>query len=71
MSKQESIEKMKSLLTHRVRSPRWDLSENVKRTVADGYPNPAFLEKLAAVIAETEDISVLEQFDEWKKARRL
>ena len=58
------LPRIHELLEDGVRSPGWDLSLNLERAKERGHPEYAFLERLAAVIADEEDISVLE----WPRA---
>jgi Tfp pilus assembly protein PilF len=61
-----SLATMKELLKSGVRSPGWNLQDNVKRAVVDGHPYPEFLDKLARVISEEIDIQELESFEIWR-----
>jgi tetratricopeptide (TPR) repeat protein len=64
---QESLNKIRELLKAGVRSPGWNLDDNVKRGIEDGHPDPEFLRSLAGVITEKEDIKVLDGFKAWKE----
>jgi len=64
-SMDESLDRIKVLLREGIRSPGWGLSENVKRAVEDGHPNPEFLDRLSKVISDEVNIKTLDDFDEW------
>ena len=59
---------IKKMIVSGVRSPGWDLTQNVERAVTDGHPEPKLLAKLAKVIAEEDKAEALEAFKAWKKA---
>ncbi len=61
------LKEIKVLLDEGVRSPRWNLSDNVKRAIEDGHPYPDFLERLAKVISEEIDIKELDSFEIWRE----
>jgi Tfp pilus assembly protein PilF len=63
-----ALSEVKKLITSGVRSPGWDLSQNVARAVEDGHPEPEFLALLAKVIADEAAASELDQFEAWKDA---
>jgi Tfp pilus assembly protein PilF len=63
-----SLSKIKELIYSGVRSPDWNLMDNVKRAIEDGHPHPEFLETLAKVISEEADATELEKYDEWTKS---
>ena len=67
-SQEESLKEIKSSLQEGIRSPGWDLSDNVERAAKDGHPHPDFLNKLAGVISEEIDIKELENFKPWQNA---
>jgi Tfp pilus assembly protein PilF len=48
----EAGERIETLLAEGIRSPGWDLSITLARAMADGHPDPARLESLAAQLAE-------------------
>ena len=61
-----SLKEIKHLLQEGIRSPGWNLSDNVKRAVEDGHPHPSFLGRLAKVISEEIDIQELDKFRAWQ-----
>jgi len=63
----ESLAKIKELIETGVRSPGWDLTDNVNRAISDKHPQPEFLKALAKVIADETDSNELDKFDVWKK----
>ena len=63
-----SFKQIKELITSGVRSPHFDLSQNVARAVEDGHPEAEFLALLAKVIAKEADASELDRFEVWKNA---
>ena len=63
-----SLKEIKNLLKEEVRSPGWDLSDNVERAVKDGHTQPKFLDKLAKVISEELSIKELDNFKVWQEA---
>ena len=63
-----SLKEIKNLLKEGVRSPGWDLSDNVERAVKDGHTQPKFLDKLAKVISEELSIKELDNFKVWQEA---
>lgn len=64
----EAIRQLKHALMEGARSPGWDLSANVARAREDGHPYADWLEKLASVISDGADISILDEWLEWRKA---
>ena len=64
----EAISRLKRALTEGARSPGWDLSPNVERARADGHPHAGWLGKLASVISDGADISILDAWPEWREA---
>ncbi|MCJ7498141.1 MAG: hypothetical protein MUO78_08425, partial [candidate division Zixibacteria bacterium] len=63
----ESLKEIKALLKEGIRSPGWDLSDNVKKGIEDGHPQPEFLEKLSKVISEEVEIKELDNFKVWQE----
>jgi tetratricopeptide (TPR) repeat protein len=65
--RQQSLAEIKALIIKsRVRSPGWVLEDNVKKAIADGHPEPQFLETLAKVIISDEsNVKELEKYDSW------
>jgi tetratricopeptide (TPR) repeat protein len=61
----KSLCKIKDLIKSGVRSPYWNLEENVKTAVESGHPEPKFLEKLSRVISDEVDAKELDNFDVW------
>ena len=59
---------IKKMIASGVRSPGWDLAQNVERAIADGHPERKLLAKLAKVIADEDKAKTLEAFKAWKKA---
>jgi tetratricopeptide (TPR) repeat protein len=64
----QSLAIAKSFLIDGLRSPDFDLSQNVERAIQDEHPEPKSLEKLAKVIAAQADISELDQFEVWRNS---
>jgi len=64
-SRADAINRIRELLQDGVRSPGWDLSENVTRAIEDGHPHPEFLTQLSKVITDEIDIKELGKFNEW------
>jgi Tfp pilus assembly protein PilF len=62
----ESLAKIKELIKAGVRSPGFNLQDNVNRAIEDGHPQPKFLKKLAKVISDEIDAKELDKFAEWK-----
>ncbi len=62
------LAEIKKMIVSGVRSPGWDLAQNVERAIADGHPEPKLLAKLAKVIADEDKAEALEAFKAWKKA---
>jgi len=69
-SPSESLAKIKELVQSGVRSPGWNLKDNVTRAVEDGNPDPEFLDKLSRVISEEIELQELEGYDIWRKKRQ-
>ena len=59
---------IKKMIVSGVRSPGWDLAQNVERAIADRHPEPKLLAKLGKVIADGDKAKALEAFKAWKKA---
>jgi len=66
-SRKDALNRIRELLLDGVRSPGWDLSENVKRAIEDGHPHPDFLALLSKVISKEIDINELDKFEEWNE----
>lgn len=64
----EALAKLKEILQNGERSPNWDLSLNIERARRDRHPDIEWIEKLAGVINEKADISILDGWSDWKKA---
>lgn len=64
-SRNKSLCKIKDLIKSGVRSPGWNLEENVKTAVKSGHPEPEFLEKLSRVISDEIEEKELDNFDVW------
>ena len=64
----EALTKLKQALLTGARSPGWDLSGNVERARQDGHPDADWLEKLAAVIADGADVTILDAWPAWQAA---
>ncbi|MEJ2069270.1 MAG: tetratricopeptide repeat protein [Syntrophobacterales bacterium] len=67
-ARQKSLDRIKELIKTGVRSPGWNLEDNVTRAIQDGHPEPQFLESLAKVIADEMSEQELEKFEVWKSA---
>jgi Tfp pilus assembly protein PilF len=63
----EGLRTLKRLLVEGVRSSSWNLSGNIARALKDGHPHAEWLERLAAVISSSADLSILEEWDVWRK----
>ena len=61
----QSLGKIKDLIKSGVRSPGWNLEENVKTAIKSGHPEPEFLEKLSRVISDEIEEKELDDFDLW------
>jgi Tfp pilus assembly protein PilF len=59
---------LRHLLESGVRSPGWDLSRNIDRACADEHPDCAWLERLAAVVADEADLTSLSDWSTWREA---
>lgn len=59
------LQEIKILLKEQIRSPGWNLSNNIERAMKDGHPHPDFLEKLSKVISDEIDIRELDGFKFW------
>jgi len=68
---ENSLLEIKKLISSGVRSPGWNLMDNVKRAIEDGHKHPKFLETLAKVISEEADVAELEKYAEWSKTKKL
>ena len=66
--RKEALINLKKVLLEGQRSSDWDLSKNIEQARKDKHPDIEWVEKLAAVINEEEDISVLDEWDAWKEA---
>ena len=66
-SRADALNRIRELLLNGIRSPGWDLSENVKRAIEDVHPHPEFLTQLSKVISDEIDIKELDKFEEWKE----
>jgi Tfp pilus assembly protein PilF/NAD-dependent SIR2 family protein deacetylase len=64
-----TLGKLKVLLEGGARSPDWPLERNIERAERDGYPNPALLRAIAAVISNTAPLESLDAFPEWRDAK--
>jgi len=64
----DSIKEVKKRIVDGVRSPHFDLSQNVERAIADGHPEPELLKVLAKVIADEENAEKLDEFEVWRNA---
>jgi tetratricopeptide (TPR) repeat protein len=64
----KALKKLKKELLEGNRSSGRELSTNVAQARKDNHPDIEWLEKLAAVINEKADISVLDEWDAWKDA---
>ncbi len=64
----KSLEEIKILVKkEKIRSPGWNLSDNIERAIKDGHPDLNFVEKLAKVISGQIDIRELDDFEFWNK----
>lgn len=65
----ESLSKLKELiLAKNARSPNWDFSENIQRAVQAGHPDVEWLPKLADVINEKAEPTILADWPSWGNA---
>ncbi len=64
-SRNQSLCKIKDLIKSGVRSPYWNLEENMKTAVESGHPESEFLEKLSKVISDEVNAKELDDFDVW------
>lgn len=48
----QAKQQIEALLKKGIRSPHWDFSANIERSVQDGYPDPEELRQIAARIGE-------------------
>ena len=64
-SRNKSLCKIKNLIKSGIRSPGWNLEENVKTAIKNGHPEPEFLEKLSRVISDEIEEKELDNFDVW------
>ena len=65
--RKRSLTKIKKLLKSGIRSPGFNLQNNVIKAIKDGHPLPEFLDKLSKVISENKNIKELEKFNIWTK----
>lgn len=63
-----ALTKLKKALLEGDRSSGRDLSANIAQARKDKHPDIEWFEKLAAVINEKEEISILDTWDKWKDA---
>jgi tetratricopeptide (TPR) repeat protein len=61
----ETLSRLAALIASGARSPGWDLSRVLARARADGHPDIAWLERLAAVISDGADPAVLDGWEDW------
>lgn len=66
-TRRESLVSIKSLLNQGIKSPGWDLSENIKRAVENGHPHPNLLSEISKVISGESDVKNLDQFEAWSR----
>ncbi|NQV22846.1 MAG: hypothetical protein HQ518_00640, partial [Rhodopirellula sp.] len=57
-----------NLVTQGVRSPGWDLAENVRQAAKDGFRPKTWLARLADVIVDKKPAKVLADWAAWRSA---
>lgn len=67
-NRDEALTKLKKVLPREDRSSERNLSANVSQARKENHPDIEWLEKLAAVINEKENINILDEWDKWKAA---
>ncbi len=60
------LKEIKKLILDNIRSPNFNLTDNVNRAIKDGHPEPEFLKLLAKVIADEVDAKELDKFEVWR-----
>ena len=63
----QSLDTIKTLLHKNIRSPGWNLDNNVHRAMQDGHPYKELLAAIANVISANKDIDTLSQFPQWNQ----
>ncbi len=61
----QSLNEIKKLIKSGVRSPSWNLEDNVKTALKSGHPEPEFLKKLSRVISDEAEATELSSYDFW------
>jgi tetratricopeptide (TPR) repeat protein len=64
----KALKEIKKLIGEGERSDGYDMTDNVKRAIAEGHPNPDLLTDLERVISAGKDAKDLEKYEEWKQA---
>ena len=63
----EALSNLKKVLLDGGRSPGWDFSGNIKRAALDGHEDAEWLQRLADVITEKQDIKILNEWPKWRE----
>jgi Tfp pilus assembly protein PilF len=66
--RKEALKNLKQALVEGQRSPGWDLSKNVTQAKKGGHPDADWLQKLADVVTDKADISVLKEWPTWENS---
>jgi Tfp pilus assembly protein PilF len=66
--RQGALRNLRTLIEQDARSPGWDLSSNIQRTLQDGHPEGPWLSKLAAVVNGDAQPRVLNDWPAWQAA---
>lgn len=66
--RERSLREAKAMVDAGIRSPGWDLDQNVERAGQDGHPEPRLLATLARVVAGEERAEALAAFPAWTAA---
>jgi hypothetical protein len=64
----DALRRLRQLVEQGVRSPGWDLSRNVDRSIQDGHPHHRWLPKLASVLGGEATPEVLAKWPAWRAA---
>jgi tetratricopeptide (TPR) repeat protein len=64
----KALSALKRLIGAGVRSPGWDFSRNVERSIEDQHPEQELVRELARVIAEDASVEELTRYQAWQEA---
>lgn len=67
-SEQNILTELKRIILLGHRSESWNFERNIERAQIDNHPNILLLKALADVITKDVDVSILDEFEEWREA---